>query len=67
LPGDATTNLEPTFSLTATSQFAPFTPAVNKVYFQMDSLQGKWTAAAKSGAGSFDATPSILKLGLHVL
>jgi hypothetical protein len=50
------------------SEFSPFTPAVNDVYYQMDGLQGKWTAATNNGGGSFSATiSSNLKLGLHVL
>jgi hypothetical protein len=54
-------------SLTATSEFSPFTPAVTGVYFQMDSLQGGWTAAKKNRGGSFTATSPTLKPGLHTL
>ena len=41
---------------------------MNDVYFQMDSLQGTWTAAKNNGGSAFSAIPSSnLKPGLHVL
>jgi uncharacterized repeat protein (TIGR01451 family) len=56
----------PTFTLSATSAFAPTAPPVQGVFTQVDTWQGSWQAAVPS-AGVFTATTSPLGAGTHVL
>ncbi len=66
LPGDRTSIPQPTFSFSALSFFAPINPIVQNVYYQVDTRQGLWRAAARSGSG-FSATTPVLQPGRHVL
>ena len=64
LPGNAA-GANVTFSLTASSAFAPNKLPVDRVYVQMDSREGAWTRA--TGTGPFTATFSGLANGSHTL
>ena len=68
LPNNQTTTPTPSFTFTASSTFSPTAPAVDAVYFQLDTWQGAWTPAAPAGApGSFTATLPALSPGIHIL
>ena len=54
----------PTFSFTATNHFS--SAPVTGVYFQVDTMQGKWTPAPASGGGFSGTAPSITP-GFHML
>jgi YVTN family beta-propeller protein len=67
ITGGATTDATPPFTFTAVSAFSPTAPAVDNVYFQMDTISGQWTVATP-GAGNFTGTPSTaLSLGTHII
>jgi YVTN family beta-propeller protein len=66
LPGNVTTEPTPVFSFTAESSFAPFAPAVEGVYYQVDTLQGPWLPASGT-APDFSGQLPILTRGSHVL
>jgi hypothetical protein len=61
LAGNFTSSATPAFSF-ATSGSLP----ARKVYYQLDSWQGPWTAATGT-APSFTATPPALSPGAHIL
>jgi YVTN family beta-propeller protein len=65
-PGNVTGNL-PIFALTAATTFAPTAPPITAVYYQVDTWEGPWIAAAPA-AGSFTApvSPALLQ-GTHVV
>jgi YVTN family beta-propeller protein len=67
LPGNATTDTTPTFSFSASSNFAPTAPSVNALYFQLDTWQGPWIPATSTGGGNFSGTAPTLTLGTHIL
>src|SRR5947209_9457972 len=68
LPNNQTTTPTPAFTFTASSTFSPTAPAVDAVYFQLDTWQGAWTPASPTGTpGSFTATLPTLSLGIHIL
>ena len=56
----------PIFNFTPQSNYFPFTPAPQSVYFQVDGWQGPWTAASLSG-GLFSGQTQSLALGDHIL
>jgi YVTN family beta-propeller protein len=66
LPGNATPNPQPTFNFTTTSSYAPSVPAVQNVYYQLDTWQGRWLPATGT-APNFSATLSSLTPGVHIL
>jgi YVTN family beta-propeller protein len=67
LKGNVTTSLTPTFSFTTDSEFSPYAPPVQGVYYQFDTWQGPWQPASGQ-APSFTATPAKpLSLGTHIL
>ena len=65
LPGDRAASPTPSFTLTATSTFAPTAPAVQAIYYQMDTQSGAWTLAGSGASATFN-TPA-LSGGLHTL
>lgn len=66
IPGGVTDNPIPEFTFSAASTFAPHAPAVQNVYFQIDTWQGPWIAPTASGA-NFTGSPSALLLpGTHI-
>jgi len=68
LPNNETNSPTPSFTFTVTSTFSPNTPAVNAVYFQLDTQQGEWTRAVPTGApGTFTGTLPALSPGTHIL
>jgi DNA-binding beta-propeller fold protein YncE len=66
LPGDRTVERTPAFTFTASSSFSPAAPAVQGVYYQVDTWQGAWTPATGS-ANSFTGNTTPLALGMHIL
>lgn len=56
----------PIFNLTPQSNYLPFTPTPQSVYFQVDGWQGPWTAAASSG-GLLSGQTQPLAVGDHIL
>jgi YVTN family beta-propeller protein len=68
LPNNQTTSPTPSFTFTASNTFSPTAPAVDAVYFQLDTWQGAWTPANPAGTpGSFTATLPTLSPGIHIL
>jgi len=68
LPNNVTASPSPTFTFTASSNFAPTAPPADALYFQFDTWQGGWTPAnPASTPGSFSATAPTLALGTHIL
>lgn len=58
----------PQFCLTPGSTFAPFNPAVNAAWFEMDTTRLAWQPAAGAGACAFNfsvASPNNLPRGIH--
>jgi YVTN family beta-propeller protein len=68
LAGNISTTGTPTFTFTAATSFTPAAPAVENVYFQLDTWEGPWIAATSAGGGSFTGTaaPALLQ-GTHVV
>jgi YVTN family beta-propeller protein len=67
IPAGETTGAMPTFTFTVSSTFLPTAPAVENVYFQLDTLGGPWIAAT-AGQGNFVGTvPLTLALGTHIV
>lgn len=64
-PGNVTTGPAPTFTFTTTSSYAPTAPPVVGVFYQVDTLQGRWLAAPGSGPTFIGQTP--LTAGTHIL
>jgi YVTN family beta-propeller protein len=65
-PGNVTGNA-PTLALTAATTFAPTPPPIRTVYYQVDTWEGPWIAAAPA-SGNFTGTvaPPLLQ-GTHVV
>jgi hypothetical protein len=59
------TNGEPAFTFAAASAWAPSTPAIRGVYYQLDNTRGPWLLA--TGSGPFAAKFTGLRAGEHVL
>jgi YVTN family beta-propeller protein len=67
-----TANPNPAFQASAASSYAPTTPAPTALYYQLDTLEGAWQAAAAAGpAGSNPANYSFslsnVTQGVHML
>jgi YVTN family beta-propeller protein len=45
LPGRTSNLSDPTFTILADSEYAPITPRVQQVYYQVDTWQGEWLSA----------------------
>jgi hypothetical protein len=52
------------FNFTTRSLYSPSAPAVRQVYYQVDSLSGRWSKASPEGGSGSGATPSLTK-GYH--
>ncbi|GEM_PF-2143137 len=52
------------FNFTANSLYAPTTPPVRQIYFQVDTMTGPWRRATPDGASASGSTPSLTR-GLH--
>ena len=66
LSGNETVERSPTIVLSATSSYSPVNPPVQGVRYQVDTWEGRWQAANAVGT-TFNATPSRLQLGPHVI
>jgi YVTN family beta-propeller protein len=66
LPSNQTAARSPTIVLSANSSYSPFNPTVQGIRYQVDSWEGLWPAA-KAVDTSFNANPSQLQLGPHVI
>ncbi|MCY7347919.1 MAG: hypothetical protein LH614_17105, partial [Pyrinomonadaceae bacterium] len=66
-----TTTQTPTFSLTATSTYAPNAPPPQNIYFQIDTINGAFTRAVEQSRTATtltaNATPGTLQPGLHII
>ena len=66
-----TTNQMPTFSLTATSTYAPNAPPPQNIYFQMDTTNGAFTKAVNQSSTATtltaNATTTTLQPGIHII
>jgi YVTN family beta-propeller protein len=51
IPGNQTTDPNPTIAFFPQNNSGPITPKVLNVYYQLDTKQGKWTAATRNGDG----------------
>jgi hypothetical protein len=67
IPGGLTFDPTPGFSFSAASTFARQAPTVENVYFQVDTWQGPWIAAATSGANFTGKPASALSGGTHIV
>ncbi|MEP6947612.1 MAG: carboxypeptidase regulatory-like domain-containing protein [Acidobacteriota bacterium] len=71
LPGNTTSNLSPTFTLTATSTYSPTAPPPRNIYFQLDTANGPWTRASNTSSTANTVTanaPSgVLQNGVHII
>jgi YVTN family beta-propeller protein len=67
LPGNETGSLSPAFSFAASSSFAPTAPAVDALFYQVDTWQGAWLPGTNLGAGNFGGTTPTLQQGFHIL
>ena len=67
LDGNQTTSSTPTFSFTAESSFGSGAPAVENVFYQVDTWQGEWLATTNNGGGNFSGTTPPLQPGFHIL
>jgi YVTN family beta-propeller protein len=68
LVGNQTSSPVPTFTFTGSDSFAPTAPSLEGLYFQLDTWQGPWFAAASTGTqGSFTGTAPTLSPGVHIL
>ncbi len=66
LPGNKSALANPTFNYTATSSYGPFTPPVQRVYYQVDTWTGFWNQATpSSGSGTFTIPTQLT--GVHTL
>jgi YVTN family beta-propeller protein len=67
LSGNVTASFTPAFNFTANSNFAPFAPNPDNLFFQVDTWQGPWTAATAQGNGAFTGQTAALQPGVHIL
>jgi len=67
IPGGVTANAMPQFAFSAASAFAPQAPAIQNVYFQIDTWQGPWIAARPNGANFTGVPDSPLYRGTHIV
>jgi YVTN family beta-propeller protein len=68
LAGNMTTNPTPTFTFSAKNMFAPIAPAVDGLYFQVDTWQGPWRAAhLQNPLDGFRGRTHPLLPGVHIL
>ncbi len=68
----ATSNPDPSFTATVTSNYPPSAPPPTALYYQLDSAQGGWqraTAGSSAGANPADYSFSLsgVPLGLHTV
>ena len=71
LVNNTTPGFAPTFTLTATSTYAPNAPKPQNIYYQIDSTYGVWTKAVNTGSTATTLTASayagVLKDGIHII
>ncbi len=65
LPGNQASNPTPTFTFTTSTGVN--WPAVRKVYYQVDSINGAWKEAGIVGTDQYSATSSALSGGSHTI
>jgi YVTN family beta-propeller protein len=66
LANNVATVSNPTFSYTVASDYAPTAPAVQRLYYQVDTWTGPWLQAAPvNGAGSFTIPAQLA--GIHTV
>jgi YVTN family beta-propeller protein len=56
----------PTFSFTPTSAYSPANPAIQNVFYQVDTWTGPWLKATHN-AGLWSGTTHFLQIGPHVM
>jgi YVTN family beta-propeller protein len=56
-----------TFGFTVTDNFSPTAPPVQQVYYQVDTWQGAWSAAAPSGNTSQSGQIPAQQDGVHII
>ncbi len=66
LPNDVSVNRRCEFSVEASSTYAPNTPAITQIYFQIDTNMGEWIKATPAGSMATIQT-DLLTEGEHVL
>lgn len=66
LPENLTDDTSPTFDLTAQSNYTPSSPSIRQIWYQMDTMTGKWVKALSAGV-SVKVTLSELSRGTHTL
>ena len=64
LPGHTARGATVYFNFTARSDYSPTAPPVRQIYFQADTLTGRWLRATPDGASGSGSTPSLTR-GLH--
>jgi hypothetical protein len=65
LPSDTSFGTTVTFDLGAVSGYVPIAPAIQHVYYQLDTASGAWSAAPGNSSGV--APLSGLQPGMHIL
>jgi len=65
LVGNQTSILSPTFNFSGSNTFSG--APVDNLFYQFDTWQGPWTAAASAGAGAFTGAATNLQPGFHIL
>jgi len=66
LPNNQAKSATPTFTFTVASRFSPYAPTPEAVYYQVDTLEGPWTAA-KGANPTFSGKTGALTAGSHVV
>ncbi len=68
LPGNRSFSSTPTFTFTPNSNYVPYAPNPQQVYYQLDTWQNAWTAATPAGDGvSWKATLAPIQHGVHII
>lgn len=72
LPGNVTYSATPTFDFTAQSSYSPHAPAIQNIYYQLDTCAGQWqsvTGFVSAGdiASGHGTAPQALAPGPHIL
>jgi hypothetical protein len=66
LPNNVTANPAQAFTFTTSSSYGPTVPAVQNVYYQVDTWQGPWLEASGT-APTFTGQMPMLQTGAHIL
>lgn len=66
LTGNVTSNAAQAFAFSPATAFAPTAPAIDGVYFQVDTVSGNWTRVSPMN-GSYNGTTPALAPGVHTV